>query len=182
MAMDDRSLANTPVSGSQTPVPGSQNPVSQPGYYQSTNSGQDQQADQQQMNTQAQAQAATPVQSRPTNQTIMVGGKEVPYYPAWPGHASSTMTRLAQRAREQERTQANVEMPMSATFDGLLNARLMPMPSGGVHALAHQLYPDDVEDQEKMDNHIYDIMTLNRDTLRDDTSYPANAVVRVPGL
>lgn len=145
---------------------------------QRTDSGRDQQAEQQRMNAQAQQQAA----SRPGQRTIRDSqGNDIPFFPAPAGHASDSMTRNAQRAREQERTQAKVDVPGSATPEAVAGARVTSMPPGGLQALALLLFPDDVDDQEAMDNHMQDLLNLNRDTLRDDTSHMAGQVVRIPG-
>ena len=141
---------------------------------QRTDSGQNQQAEQQRMN--AQAQQRRPGQTMKDSQ-----GNDIPFFPAPAGHASAHMTRLSQRAREQERTQAKVDLPGSATPEALASAKVAAMPPGGLLALASILFPDDVDDQEAMDNHMQDLLNLNRDTLRDDTSHMAGQVVRIPG-
>lgn len=175
--MDERTAnsVNNPVNNEQSTAP-----VMEPGDVRRTDSGLDQQGQQQQMNSAAQQQATQDANRRKPGQTIMVGGQEVPFYPAPRGHATETMYRLNQRAREQERTAAKVDLPASATPEALASARVAPMPAGGLHALAAQLYPDDVDNQDAMDGHVFDLLTLNRDTLRDDTSHIVGQIVRVP--
>lgn len=149
---------------------------------QRTDSGLSQQAEQQQMNSEAQRQAATQRQNRPQGQTIKdAQGNEIPFFPAPIGHASNHMTRNAQRAREQERTAAKVDLPDSAKPEALANARVTVMPAGGLLALAEQLFPDDLDNQDAMDGHLQDLLNLNRDSLRDDTAYFPGQVVRIPG-
>lgn len=176
---NNRNDANRPVQGSREPVTGSQEPVSTYGDRRSTNSNMQQQTQQQNMNSQAQQQAAQRQQRQ--QPTIKVNGQDVPYFAAPRGHASESLYRLNARAREQERTSAQVDLPSSATNEALLGARVMPMPAGGIHALVSSLYPDDLENNDAMDQHVQDILNLNRDTLRDDTSHPVNAMIRVPG-
>jgi len=55
------------------------------------------------------------------------------------------------------------------------------MPAGGIQGLVHMLFPDDIDNQDAFDGHVFDIMHLNRDTLRDDTSSSVGQMVRVPG-
>jgi hypothetical protein len=135
------------------------------------------------MNSEAQRQAAQPAAFFPASRTPLkdLQGNEIPFYPAPAGHASASMTRNAQRAREQERTQAKVDLPASATLDGLRSANHVPMPPGGLHALAETMFPDDIGNADAMDGHLQDLLNLNRDTLRDDTSYVVGQHVRVPG-
>lgn len=151
-------------------------PVSEWGDQRATSSGVSQQRQQQAMNASAQRQAAT----RSNNPKINVNGQEVDFYPAPVGHASGSMMRLAQRARESERTNAGGDMPSAAKQETFNNARVVPMPAGGIQQLATNLYPDDVNNQEAMDNHVFDLLTLNRDVLRDDTSHLVGQVVRIP--
>lgn len=178
--------ANTPVPGSRETVQAEdEQPTSKQGDVRRTDSGRGQQGTQQQMNSEAQQQAA--VSTRPAMFTAAgaplkdAQGNEVPFFPAPRGHAADNLTRLNQRAREQERTQAKVDLPASATHEALQGAKFAPMPAGGLHALASQLFPDDVNDQEAMDNHIFDLLTLNRDTLRDESAFTAGQNVRIPG-
>ena len=177
--MDQRNydLANQPVPGSREQVPYGQ-PANEYGNVQRTDSGVEQQSQQQQMNYQAQQQAAQrPQRERPT---IQVGGKNVPFYAAPRGHASDAVTRLAIRAREQERKQEDPGIPAAATDDALASARWVPIPPGGLHALASTLFPDDIDKQDAFDAHLFDLMTLNRDILRNDTDHTVGQFVRVP--
>ena len=166
-----------PVPGSRQQVQGSQQ-GDEPYTVQRADSNVDQQAQQQQMNYQAQQQASQrPQVERPT---IQVGGKDVPYYAAPRGHASDAMTRLAQRARKQEREQQDPGIPDVATDDALASARWVPMPPGGLHALASTLYPQDIDNVDAFDAHLFDLLTLNRDTLRNDTDHVVGQFVRIP--
>lgn len=141
----------------------------------------DQATTQQRMNTKAQQEAATGSGRRPGQRTVKdINGNDVPFYEAPAGHASAAMSRLSARAREQDRTQAKVDYPDSATPEALANSRPMVMPAGGLEALARLLFPGDLEDQDAMDQHLQDLLNLNRDTLRDDTGYTAGQIVRVP--
>ena len=192
--MDERTYRNEPVPGSQEPVPGSQHDYQQTTQpqralspeearqQQQQQAAQFQQQDQQQrMNWQAQQNAAADAQARRPGNTIMIGGQEVPYFPAPRGHASESLYRISARARQMEKDGAQVDLPDSAKPESVLNARVVPMPAGGIHALASLLWPDDVGNQDAFDAHIYDLLTLNRDIIRDDTSHPVNAMVRIPG-
>lgn len=161
-------------------VSGSRDPISVPGDRRSTNSGDANQAEQQRMNSAAQYQATQPQQPAPKGRTITIGGIEVPFTPAPVGHSTGAVTRLAQRAREQERTQANVGLHPSATPEALANARYVAMPSGGLQALAERIWPQDLDNQQAMDDHLHTLIILNRDTLVDDTAYIANQLVRIP--
>lgn len=141
----------------------------------------DQATTQQKMNTKAQQDAATGSSRRPGQKTVKdINGNDIPFYEAPVGHASGAMTRLSLRAREQDRTQAKVDLPDSATPEAFANARPMVMPAGGLEALARLLFPGDIDDQDAMDQHLQDLLNLNRDTLRDDTSYTSGQIVRVP--
>lgn len=137
---------------------------------------------QQDMNYQAQVQASDQ-QKRPTAErpTILVNGREVPFFEAPAGQNTDAVTRLAQRARRQERERQQVDMPLGAQEETFAKARFVPMPPGGVSALVETLYFDEKDDQEAMDNHLHDILLLNRDTLRDETSYQVGQMVRIPG-
>ena len=177
--MDQRNYdqANQPVPGSREPVPYGQ-PANEYGNVQRTDSGVNQQSQQQQMNYAAQQQATQrPQRERPT---IQVGGKDVPFYAAPRGHATEAVTRLAIRAREQERKQEDPGLPKVVSDDAIASARWVPMPPGGLHALASTLYPDDINNQESFDAHLFDLMTLNRDIVRDDTASTVGQFVRVP--
>lgn len=62
---------------------------------------------------------------------------------------------------------------------GPVAVQYRPMPSGGLQRLALDLYPDDADDADKMRSHVGDLLDLNRDSLRDDTTYRANQLVRI---
>lgn len=179
--------ANQPVVGSRESAFSQQQ--------QSPRQTEDQASTQQQMNYQAQ-QGQLPQQqpeqqrnmgtatspARPPVRTLKIGDQEIPYYPAPVGHATTSVTRLGQRARKQEREQANPGIPAVAQQDAVANARYVPMPAGGMQALAELLHPDDINDQEKMDNHIFDLLTLNRGIVTNDTMHTVGQMVRVPGV
>lgn len=134
---------------------------------------------QQDTNTQASQQSRQPVKKL-EGPTIRVNGEDVPFYGAPRAHSSESISRLAVRAREQSKSQEPFQLPMSATPEGLAATKFVPMPAGGLSALADTLFPDDINNQDAMDEHLFDLLTLNRDTLRDDTSYIVGQMVRVP--
>lgn len=168
------------------PVQGSRDPISVSGDRRATNSGESSQFEQQRMNSEAQYAAA--INHQGYNQqpqvnkgrTIVIGGREIPFTPAPVGHAAGALTRLAQKAREQERTNAIVDLHPAATPDALANARYVLMPAGGIQALAEQTWPNDLDNRDAMDDHVHTLLILNRDTLVDDTAYSVNQLVRVP--
>ena len=140
---------------------------------------------QQDMNAQQQQQAAEQTkQSRAQKPgpTIKVNGQEVPFYAEPRSHSSTHVSRLAVRAQSMAKdANAKHQLPEAATPEAVAKSRHVPMPAGGLSALADSLWPDDVDNQDAMDQHLFDLMTLNRDTLRDDTSHSVGQMVRVPG-
>jgi len=94
--------------------------------------------------------------------------------------ASGATTRNAQYAQYQVRNNKPDDMPDSAKpIEDITSAVYVPMPSGGIAALAENLFPDDFRNQDAMDRHIYDLMTMNRDRLRDDSGYTVGTQVRI---
>jgi hypothetical protein len=107
----------------------------------------------------------------------------IDFYPAPRHHASASVTRNAQKATAMTKSADKHVLPDSAKEDAFTNTRFVPVPSGGIAALADSMWPDDLEDDDKMDDHIFTLMTLNRDIIRDDTSVPGpHTLIRVPIL
>jgi hypothetical protein len=105
----------------------------------------------------------------------------VNYFPAPRHHATASVTRNAQKAAAMARSGEKHQLPSSATSEALSSATWSPVPSGGIAALVDTLFPEDTEDEDAMDQHIYDLMTMNRDIIRDDSSVPSpHTMVRVP--
>lgn len=96
-----------------------------------------------------------------------------------PSHAASHLTRIHVNARQQEREGANPGIPDSARPIDPTQARYVPMPPGGLAALAEELFPEDYGNHEKMAGHLHDLLIMNRATLRDDTSHQVGALVRI---
>jgi hypothetical protein len=129
---------------------------------------------------------ATDTRKKATQKTINLqqpnGSVEtVNYFPAPRHHATHSVTRNAVKASAMARSSDKHQLPSSATQEALSSATWSPVPSGGIASLADSLFPEDVEDDDAMDQHVYDILTMNRDIIRDDTSLPnAQTLVRVP--
>lgn len=66
-----------------------------------------------------------------------------------------------------------------ATTHKYTGAQYVPMPPGGLRALAGELFPDDRDNPESMNQHVSDLLVLNRDTLRTEESYTAGQQVRI---
>jgi len=104
--------------------------------------------------------------------------ERVEYHPAPRHHATESVTRLNQRATLQARSSDKHALPKAASGD--MPFEWQPIGSG-LASLADNKWPDHTDDEEKMDNHIYDLLTLNRDIVRNDTDIPSpNTLVRVP--
>jgi hypothetical protein len=104
--------------------------------------------------------------------------EQVEYHPAPRHHATESVTRLNQRAREQSKSSDKHVMPKAASGD--MPFEWQPIGSG-LASLADTKWPEHTDDEERMDNHIYDLLTLNRDIVRTDTDIPSpNTLVRVP--
>jgi hypothetical protein len=97
-----------------------------------------------------------------------------------PQDAAGAMTRLQAKARQDELKNAKMDLPSTAKPVALHESHFVPMPAGGIATLAELTWPDDFGNQELMDMHIKDLLILNRDIIRDDTSHSAGALVRVP--
>ena len=107
-------------------------------------------------------------------------GEDVPFYPASVGHASDSLSRLAVKAQLQARGKEEVNGLPDSAQPNEDTVRYVPMPAGGLHALISQLWPSDLLNQDAFDMHLFDLLTMNRDNLRDDTSYRVGQLVRVP--
>ena len=97
-----------------------------------------------------------------------------------PREASASVTRLQAKARQDELNNTKVDMLESAKPVALHESHFVPMPAGGIATLAELTWPDDFGNQDAMDRHIQDLLVLNRDIIRDDTSHPVGVFVRVP--
>ena len=133
---------------------------------------------------QAQAQAdQQPAQNKPAYKAPTMkdkDGNDVPFYAAPRSHATDSITRLTARGVEQSKKREDPGIPDSATPEAKAKASWVPLPAGGIAALADSLWPEDVNDQEAMDTHIFDLMLLNNDLIRNDTSHTVGQMVRVP--
>jgi hypothetical protein len=104
--------------------------------------------------------------------------ERVEFHPAPRHHATESVTRLAQRAREQSKSSDKHALPKAASGD--MAFEWQPIGSG-LASLADTKWPEHVDNEEEMDNHIYDLLTLNRDIVRTDTDIPSpHTLVRVP--
>lgn len=106
-------------------------------------------------------------------------GEDVPFYPAPVGHASDSVSRNAVKAQQQAKNREDPGLPDAAQMSED-NVRYVPMPNGGLSGLVSQLWPSDLLNQEAYDQHVSDLMTMNRDNLRSDTAYHVGQLVRVP--
>lgn len=70
-------------------------------------------------------------------------------------------------------------IPEGAQLGAITEAQYLPLPTGGMRALAIQLYPDDRQDTEKMQQHVQALFLMNRDVVRDVDSHQVGAFVRV---
>lgn len=125
----------------------------------------------------------TPKQEKPVRKAPTIkdkDGNDVPFYAAPRSHATESITRLSARGQEQFRKREDPGLPDSATPEAKASAKWVPLPAGGIAALADTLFPDDLEDQDAMDTHILDLMLLNNDLIRNDTSHTVGQMVRVP--
>lgn len=133
----------------------------------------------QQQNMNAQPAQQAPQVKQPTIKDA--NGNDIPFFAAPRSHSSDALSRLAVRAREQSRKNENPGIPTAATPEALASAKYMPMPAGGLSAVVDSLFPQDRDNQDAMDGHLFDLLLLNRDTLRDDTSFTVGQMVRIPG-
>jgi hypothetical protein len=108
-------------------------------------------------------------------------GNDIPFNPAPRSHASESMTFLGARGLEQFRKREDPGIPASSTQEAKDAARWVPLPAGGIAALADSLFPEDLDNPEAMHEHIFDLMNLNSDILRNDTSHSVGQMVRIPG-
>jgi hypothetical protein len=108
-------------------------------------------------------------------------GNEIPFTPAPRSHATESMAFLGARGQEQFRKRENPGIPQASTPEAKASAKWQPMPAGGIAALADSLFPEDRDNPEAMHEHVFDLMLLNNDLIRDDTSHSVGQQVRVPG-
>lgn len=131
-----------------------------------------------------QNQAPAPKSKQPVQQ--LDPNAVPPSTPAPRSYASEEVTFLAQRASQMSKDIAAKKMddpgiPDAARTDvGLADAKFVPLPAGGIAALADHLYPGDRGNIEAMAGHVFDLLTLNRDIVRDDTSSTVGTIVRIP--
>jgi hypothetical protein len=57
---------------------------------------------------------------------------------------------------------------------------LVQMPALGLRGLALELYPEDRDDQAKMQQHIQDLFALNADRLRNEDVHIVGQLVKIP--
>ena len=60
-------------------------------------------------------------------------------------------------------------------------SKFVPIPDGGLHELAKQLWPHHANNPEQHAKHVRDLLELNRDILRDEHSHRVGQQVRIPG-
>lgn len=96
-----------------------------------------------------------------------------------PSHAADSLTRINVNARKMEYDMAKVDLPAAAEHVSVLDAHYVDMPPGGLATLAEHLYLDDFANKDAMAGHVHDLLMMNRDRLRDDTSHPVGVRVRV---
>jgi len=103
--------------------------------------------------------------------------------PLGPTHAASALTWLGQeaarRSRDTRGTTFDHAVPLAATAPDVRRAVYAPIPAGGIASLVHTLWPDDSQDDEKVAGHIGDILMMNRDVIRDDTTSTVGTHVRI---
>lgn len=58
-------------------------------------------------------------------------------------------------------------------------AQFVPMPAGGLRALAGELFPADRDNPDAMKQHVSDLLVLNAATLRNEDSYTVGTQVRI---
>ncbi len=109
-------------------------------------------------------------------------GNDIPWYPAPAGHATSHNQAIAARGQDMFNKGTRGEdpgIPDALAFISPADQKFVPMPSGGVMQLAEDLFPGDVRNQDAMQQHVFDLMLLNRDRLRTDTDYVVGQQVRI---
>lgn len=94
--------------------------------------------------------------------------------------AAESVTRLQQRQQQQAKDKNDPGLPGAAQPVNIADAKFVPLPAGGVAALADSLYPDDKDNQDAMDQHVFDILVANRDVIRDDVGSTVGTMVRIP--
>lgn len=82
------------------------------------------------------------------------------------------------QASENDAPEATDEQDQS-TQHRYTGAQYVPMPAGGLRALAGELFPDDRDNPEAMNQHVSDLLVLNSDTLRNEDSFTAGQLVRI---
>jgi hypothetical protein len=88
----------------------------------------------------------------------------------------------AARARQAERGRATddaIDLTPQAEPVDYSSAVYVDMPAGGLHSLVESLYPDEYSDSEAQSTRLAELLTMNRDTLRNDTSYTVGQRVRI---
>ena len=73
----------------------------------------------------------------------------------------------------------DIPIPAAAQIGPLTEAQFVPMPTGGIRALAIQLWPDDRNNPDAFNQHVADLLMMNRDMVRDEYAHPVNAWVRI---
>ncbi|SRR5581483_11636197 len=85
-------------------------------------------------------------------------------------------TAATDQASGNDAPETDSEQPTTHRYTG---AQYVPMPPGGLRALAGELFPDDRDNPEAMNQHVSDLLMLNQDTLRTEESYTAGQQVRI---
>jgi hypothetical protein len=94
--------------------------------------------------------------------------------------AGASITWYQQRQLQQAKDKVDPGVPDSARPIAATDAKWVLLPAGGIAALADSLFPADKGDAEAMHQHVFDLMMMNRDVVRDDTSSTVGTMVRIP--
>ena len=127
----------------------------------------------------------TDTRKKPKQKTIRVetvnGLEDVSYYPAPRHDASASVTRLHAKGRDQQLHKTKItDIPDSATPEAKATSNWRPMPAGGLTAVIDEMWPEDADNEEAFDQHLQDLMLLNNDILRNESSHMVGQHIRVP--
>lgn len=94
--------------------------------------------------------------------------------------AAASFTWMQQKQQQQLKDRIDPGIPDAARPVALENASFVPLPAGGLAALADSLFPGDKDNEEAMHEHVIDLFIRNRDILRDGESSTVGTMVRIP--
>jgi hypothetical protein len=101
------------------------------------------------------------------------------YVPAY--HASQQVTNNAVKAQKESLDRKGEhKLPESAKpVEDAYGVVYAPLPAGGIAHLAETLFDDDYGDDEKMGQHVQDLLNMNRESVRTETDYRVGQTVRI---